>query len=319
MCLSDTTDVTQALNVAELGDQILASDTVGADESWSQTHILGSSKPLASTSLSFGFPSNEANGFSADAPGVFDIGAYQLWADIESWEPLTDTSDLVPDTLQYEPNSGTFNNHNLHETPSFASAPSKCLPYQEPLTRTHFSDEAHLSTPVMGLVRAHITILHTIMGPGSSVETIWNPFATSPFQEPASTFAYTLSTPPLPSNYLPSAIQLATPHHPVFDVLPWPSVRDKLLTLMALPLTMRPRKMQTRHEEVVMALKFDMMDAAGGIRVQGLDPFKADNWEIGQKFFENWWWALDGDIVRRSNSLRRARGEAELRLTDRAC
>ena len=65
---------------------------------------------------------------------------------------------------------------------------------------------------------------------------------------------------------------------------------------------------------VIMRLILDMKDSVGGIRVQGTDPFDETNWELGQQFFENWWWAFDINVVRNSNLLRRRRGEGVLRL-----
>lgn len=57
-----------------------------------------------------------------------------------------------------------------------------------------------------------------------------------------------------------------------------------------------------------------MKDAGGGLRVWGQDPFDEGNWEVGQRFFELWWWALDAGIVERSNELRKGRGEDVLRF-----
>jgi hypothetical protein len=36
----------------------------------------------------------------------------------------------------------------------------------------------------------------------------------------------------LPDNYHPTAVQKAVKHHPVFDLLPWPSVRSKILHIL---------------------------------------------------------------------------------------
>jgi hypothetical protein len=64
----------------------------------------------------------------------------------------------------------------------------------------------------------------------------------------------------------------------------------------------------------LMQVIFDMDDSAEGVRVTGSEMYKEGNWEIGQAFFANWWWALDRSVVENSNTLRRKRGADKLRL-----
>ena len=44
----------------------------------------------------------------------------------------------------------------------------------------------------------------------------------------------------LPANLRPTEAQLSLPHFPVLDVLPWPSVRTKLIFLFSQPDHLRP-------------------------------------------------------------------------------
>ena len=194
-------------------------------------------------------------------------------------------------------------------------SPPRRSPTQQ-LAASAFSDEVYMSTPVLSLLRAHITILERLRG-GRPVDTIWNPFAVSPLFDPSSS----PTTPPspiahLPSHYQPLPSQRMIKHHPVIDLLPWPAVRNKLLFTLSLPAEARPPRAKGEIPDVMMNLKFDMMDNAGGIRVWGQDPFNQDNWEIGQRFFEYWWWALDNEVLRQSNALRKQRGEDTLRLRE---
>jgi hypothetical protein len=53
-----------------------------------------------------------------------------------------------------------------------------------------------------------------------------------------------------------------------------------------------------------MQLIFDMDDSAEGLRFAGAEAYKETNWEVGQAFFTNWWWALDLTVVENSNLLR---------------
>ncbi|KAL5364986.1 hypothetical protein BJX96DRAFT_181324 [Aspergillus floccosus] len=117
----------------------------------------------------------------------------------------------------------------------------------------------------------------------------------------------------LPENFRPTPSQRLIPHHPMIDLLPWPSARDKLIQVFSMPVDMRPKAAQDPMG--VFRFAYDMEDIGGeGIRIQGTDPFSQETCEIGQVIFERWWWAFDADIVERSNRARRKRGEEGLRL-----
>lgn len=53
---------------------------------------------------------------------------------------------------------------------------------------------------------------------------------------------------------------------------------------------------------------YDLEDSAEGVRIWGDDPYSDQSWEIGEKVFQNWWWALDAVVLKRSNDMRRSRG-----------
>jgi hypothetical protein len=114
----------------------------------------------------------------------------------------------------------------------------------------------------------------------------------------------------LPPNIEPTTAQQLIPHHPLFDILPWPSVRTKLITIFSMPVLARP--MIARDPMALMQLFYDLDDSAEGLRVSGFDWREEKNWEVGQKVFENWWFVLDRDIIRRSNTLREMRGAGRL-------
>src|SRR5271170_2115347 len=179
-----------------------------------------------------------------------------------------------------------------------------------------FNDEAYVTTPGLSVVRAHVTILQHMHRNCGKID-IWNPFTVSPFYQPDAPSA---SPPPLafvlPDNYHPTALQKAVKHHPVLDLLPWPSVRSKILHILTLPQEVRPQRAKGDMPSVTMQLIFDMKDAGGGLRVWGSNPFDENNWEVGPVFFQQWWWALNSEIVKRSNQIRMQRGEDTLRLRD---
>ena len=117
--------------------------------------------------------------------------------------------------------------------------------------------------------------------------------------------------PSLPSNMQPTVVQLNIPHHPILDILPWPSVRTKLIYAFSLPMEQRPGVART--EMALIQLAYDIEDEKDGFIVHG-DGRKTEDWEVGSLFLKNWWWALDGGVVETSNSWRAARGQRQLRM-----
>jgi hypothetical protein len=114
----------------------------------------------------------------------------------------------------------------------------------------------------------------------------------------------------LPENLMPTEAQLTVPHHPAIDVLPWPAVRNRLIKVYNMPPDLWPRHPSDDTQSSLVRFIYDMED--GGIRVTGQDPAKESAWEIDQRFFENWWWALDQAIVANTNLKRMARGQRML-------
>ncbi|KAL3487522.1 hypothetical protein BJX62DRAFT_227952 [Aspergillus germanicus] len=115
----------------------------------------------------------------------------------------------------------------------------------------------------------------------------------------------------LPTHLRPTPTQLLLPHHPLLDILPWPSTRDKLIQIFNLPVELRPEAAQDPMS--LMHLAYDMEDESGeGVRVRGDDVFEVGAWEIGNVVFRRWWWAFDSVLVDRWNRARRGRGEGGL-------
>ncbi|KAF2855530.1 hypothetical protein T440DRAFT_463934 [Plenodomus tracheiphilus IPT5] len=119
----------------------------------------------------------------------------------------------------------------------------------------------------------------------------------------------------LPGNLRPTEAQLTIPHYPVIDVLPWPSLRNRLICLFHQPDQLRPPI--ARGSMAIMRLIHSFDDESEGCRI-ALDGnghgFDGTSWEIGQVIFKDWWWTLDSEIVSNSNRLRRLRGASRLQL-----
>ena len=119
----------------------------------------------------------------------------------------------------------------------------------------------------------------------------------------------------LPANLRPTEAQLSLPHFPVLDVIPWPSVRTKLICLFSQPDHLRPPIARGPMAIVHLIHAFD--DESEGLRVTvDTDGHGYDEkcWEVGRAIFKDWWWVLDHKIVSNSNRLRNGRGLSKLQL-----
>jgi hypothetical protein len=121
------------------------------------------------------------------------------------------------------------------------------------------------------------------------------------------------SFPRLPANMQPTPAQLTIPHHPLFDILPWPQLRTKLICVFSLPEQLRPEN--ARGSTALVQVAYDIEDEKDGFRVNG-EGMEKDNWEVGQAFLKHWWWALDRSILETSNAWRQRRGESRLSMKD---
>jgi len=221
---------------------------------------------------------------------------------------FVDSTCLKPATLEAFDASFSFALPSLPSTPSISNAsttPSSI--FDRDLQSTPIfddslgTDEVHLPMLELNLIRGAMTVAGRV-----GVDSIiWSLDAMSPFyNSTALTYSH------LPSNLRPTTIQIRNAHHPVFDILPWPSVRDKLILVFSQPHDMRPPK--ARSPTALLDLVYDMEDSAEGIRIWGDDPCADENWEIGEKLFSNWWWALNSQVINRSNAMRSSRGATML-------
>jgi hypothetical protein len=183
------------------------------------------------------------------------------------------SNDLIPEVVQ-EP-------YGLHQ-------PEPSLPM-----------DTILDIPVLKILKAGAAIAQ-VLGCG---QMLWDPSS-----------RWTITTPllpGLPENMQPTPAQLSIPHHPLFDILPWPQLRTKLICVFALPEQQRPET--ARDPMALLQVAYDIEDEKDGFRVNG-EGGKRDDWEVGEAFFRNWWWALDRDIVETSNAWRQRRGQSRLSI-----
>ncbi|KAK3703657.1 hypothetical protein LTR37_014353 [Vermiconidia calcicola] len=164
---------------------------------------------------------------------------------------------------------------------------------------TTFADDYNIVVPELDLLRAAYQIAGRLQ---SSHLLFAGLDAQSVFH--SSSCGQWMNT--LPTNLQPTTTQLTVPHHPIIDILPWPAVRTRLIRMYNLPSDLWPRHPSDGTESSLVRMVYDMED--GGIRVTGSDPSKESAWEVEQRFFEVWWWALDHSIISNSNRKRSIRG-----------
>ncbi|OGM49974.1 hypothetical protein ABOM_001427 [Aspergillus bombycis] len=195
-----------------------------------------------------------------------------------------------------------------------------------------FPDDHLLQVPSLTLLSAAVRVAQRL-GIG---DCLWDIAAVSPFYRPQLYTQSSTSSPPssttqtsgssqtsdtinidldtLPDHLRPTGTQILISHHPILDLLPWPTSRDKLIQVFNLPVNLRPKSAQGPMG--LVRLVYDMEDDGGeGIRVHRSNPFEAAGWEIGQLMFERWWAAFETDTVERSNRGRKERGEKCLELS----
>jgi Domain of unknown function (DUF3425) len=189
---------------------------------------------------------------------------------------------------------GSAEGHTL----SLSSLPS---PSTSKTTETPYSfpDEAYLPVLELDLLRGATAIASRL----NISNLIWSLSSTSPFSDPSMALA---QYDHLPCNLRPTPAQLTQPHHPILDLLPWPTVREKLILILSQPLELRPPS--AKSSTALLEFVYDVEDSAEGVRIWGDDPYSDQAWEVGDKVFKNWWWAFDRDVIRRSNEMRRLRG-----------
>lgn len=107
----------------------------------------------------------------------------------------------------------------------------------------------------------------------------WELDCVSPFNHGTAT-----PTDQLPPAWRPTALQTMVPHHPIFDFLPWPGVRDRIINIMTLPDEMRPTT--AKGPLALVNFAYDVEDGAEGVRIFGDDPYEPKSWEVGQLLFE---------------------------------
>jgi len=100
----------------------------------------------------------------------------------------------------------------------------------------------------------------------------------------------------IPPPIQPTAKQQIIPHMAYVDMIPWSSMRDRLLSSLN----------AINHEEFVA----DM----GQLKTWGVTPWDPTGWEVSPIFAGKWWFLVDEGMLRTTNFWRAQRGEAPIVL-----
>lgn len=232
--------------------------------------------------------------------------------DFDTWDPQILPPDLPLDVawslldtelLPPVPASDTSSDVSLvPNSRRSASAVTSLLQDYEAAT-TSFPDTYLLPIPALTLLRACLTIATRL---GVAMQ-LWDCGSISPFyagscpplRHAAESFGCSNGTDvdiaSLPENLRPTRTQQQLPHHPLLDILPWPSVRDKLIMCLAQPAELRPARLGMEQ------LVADLEDEAEGVVVKagGTGPWDVEKWEVGKALETRWWFVLDAKVKRR--------------------
>jgi len=111
-------------------------------------------------------------------------------------------------------------------------------------------------------------------------------------------FNITASLLGLPPAFVPTLQQQIVPHKPYVDMLPWPSLRDRILN----------------SPTAINEWEFVKDMESGELKVWGSTPYDPFGWEVGPEFARKWWFLMDDGILNATNFWRGQRGEVALTL-----
>ncbi|KAK3322857.1 hypothetical protein B0H66DRAFT_474618 [Apodospora peruviana] len=224
----------------------------------------------------------------------------------DTWPANLEMADLslLPDS-EYDTNFNDDQSLSLFFQDINTTTNNTTTP-QHPHDDNISSDSYLLQVNELTLLRALLRIAARL----NSASTVWDMAANSPFNAGTGPFVTNL-----PPTWQPTPSQLNVPHHPVVDLLPWPRVRDRMISVMSLPDDMRPPVARDGPGPLALVnFIYDLEDGAEGVRIWGDDPFDDQSWEVGQVLFERWWFIFDKGVLESSNYLRRLRGAEKLRI-----
>ncbi|MCO5566261.1 hypothetical protein L7F22_019937 [Adiantum nelumboides] len=119
----------------------------------------------------------------------------------------------------------------------------------------------------------------------------------------------------IPTNMHPTEAQLRIDHHPFIDIaFPWPSMREKILTMLASSIIDEGDLCDDCFQS---GLPGNPNNPEPAFLIWGTDYSDPFAWEVGEKFAQKWWFLLDEEIIYRSNWWRKQRSLPPLQRGER--
>jgi hypothetical protein len=237
--------------------------------------------------------------FGISLPGFASPNTVSAWEEMEMPNSLEDShyEPSLDETLSSPESANPY--FNSQQTVSTFTWPhtSQVISFPEPV----LSNDLEMDVPVLKTMRIGLRIIEMLGG----LEHVYD--LTSKWTMTGCDISQ------LPPSFQPTPTQLRVPHHPIIDMIPWPSLRTKLILMYAMPPALRPPN--ARVPDSILQIAHDIDDPAEGFIVNGPNGMSEDEWEIGGAFLKNWWWAVDQEIVSKTNAQRVKRGVPRLLLT----
>ncbi|KAF3391431.1 hypothetical protein F1880_007415 [Penicillium rolfsii] len=140
-----------------------------------------------------------------------------------------------------------------------------------------------------------------IVAAGMTTEYLWAEESLSIFSVPAAKIAKET----VPASLWPTLLQMTVPHHPWFDIFPFPKIRDNFLC----------GDIDFDEDDLCHDLMgfWDNCRSDATLLVWGL-PWDPSNWEVTEAFARKWGWCLRGcpEILISTNRWRVRRGDKPL-------
>lgn len=205
----------------------------------------------------------------------------------------SDSSSPVPaGTSISPPDLGTFNFPALDSTGGLVEGPGVLPPSHHSSLSITSGEPQDLCVLVPHNLVEIRRSLHALLAPVLELSVISNP------QNHLATLALIGAT--LPPQLTPTDIQLSTPHHAYIDMIPSPSLRDRLISI--------GHGHSNTFMQQVCTITCDIEDT-GQMIVWGEDWLNEISWEFSGPVLEHWGgWMLTSEWRQRANFWRRQRG-----------
>lgn len=168
-------------------------------------------------------------------------------------------------------------------------------------------------------LQAYLSNANAMMTIGLSIPALYDESATSPFYRPYISASQGVEailatyTSKVVVHLKPTALQITSFHHPWLDLIPFPTMRERLLKL----LSMTPPMIDVMEFKSDVFLKNGLFCWRASEKNGSGQPWDMRSWEAEPWFLRKWWMLMggeDADIWNQTRWWRSMRGEEEVNL-----